>query len=290
MRNLLIGSLYLSAAASIWGALFIAVRLAVPVIPPIPLVWCRYVLALFALLLVAWVAGASLRVPHTHWRNLFLVGLIGNTISIVTQETGTMLTSAQTGSIITAATPAFMVICAYFMLHERLTAGRIMSVALATAGVLLIVADPEGVQVTASGAAALIIAALTWAVMSVLLKMLPGLSPITVTFWGVMTGAILLAPYAVRWLLCSADWQAMAAPEVCGSVLYIGCVSTTGGFVLWNKGLLYMDASIGGLFLFFQPIVGTFLGWLLLGEPVTMWTFLGAGLVFLGVLLAMRGK
>ena len=50
-----------------------------------------------------------------------------------------------------------------------------------------------------------------------------------------------------------------------------------------------MDASIGGLFLFFQPVVGTFLGWLLLGEPVTRFFWLGSALIAAGVVLAMRG-
>ena len=51
-------------------------------------------------------------------------------------------------------------------------------------------------------------------------------------------------------------------------VLYLGIVSTAGAFFLWNKGLELMDASIGSLFFFFQPIVGSFLGWLLLNETL----------------------
>jgi drug/metabolite transporter (DMT)-like permease len=289
LPKVLIGAGYLSLAASIWGAMFIAVRLAVTVIPPVPLVWCRYVTALLLLgLLVAW-RHASLRVKRRDWKNLCLVGVAGYTLSIVTQETGTMLTSAQTGSIVTAATPAFMVIFAGLLLHERVTWGRVLSVILATAGVLLIVVDPAGVQVTWLGAAMLILAALTWALMSVLLKLLPGYSPLTITFYGVLAAVILLAPYAGWWLL-QADWTAFCQPGIWGSVLYLGFVSTTAGFILWNKGLLYMDASLGGLFMFFQPVVGTFLGWLWLGEPVTSWTWIGTGLVFGGVLLALRGK
>ena len=60
-----------------------------------------------------------------------------------------------------------------------------------------------------------------------------------------------------------------------------------GGFVLWNEGSLYMDASTAGLFMSWQPVVGTFLGWLLLGEPVTLWFWLGALLIVAGVVMAM---
>ena len=63
MRNLLLGSLFLALAGSIWGAMFIAVRWSIFVIPPVPLVWMRYGTALFALMLLAvtlllWPRGA----------------------------------------------------------------------------------------------------------------------------------------------------------------------------------------------------------------------------------------
>ena len=68
----------------------------------------------------------------------------------------------------------------------------------------------------------------------------------------------------------------------------MGIVSTFGGFCLWNMGLREMDATVSGLFFFFQPVVGTLLGWLFLGEAVTPWFFLGSVLIAAGVLLAMR--
>ena len=289
MRNLLLGALYLSLAASIWGGLFVTVRVAVTVIPPVQLVWMRYVTALLTLYLLGRSMHVDWHIRREHWRIVFLVGLIGQTISIVTQETGTMLTSAQTGSIVTASTPAFMVIFARLLLRERFTAGRVFSVVLATIGVLFIVADPDNVQITGFwGGFSLIVAALTWAVMSVLLKLLPDYSPIVITFYGVLVAVVLLAPYSVWWLT-STDWTPMYEPRIWGSVLYMGIISTSVGFCLWNKGLLLMDASLGGLFLFFQPVVGTFLGWLLLGEPVTAWFWIGSALVAAGVVLAMRG-
>ena len=49
------GALYLSLAASIWGGMFVMVRIAVVVIPPIPLVWLRYLTAVVAL----YVSGRS---------------------------------------------------------------------------------------------------------------------------------------------------------------------------------------------------------------------------------------
>ena len=220
---------------------------------------------------------------------LLLSALSGQVLSIVTQETGTMMTSAQTGSVITAATPAFMVVFGYVLLHEKLTAGRIISVVLATIGVLFIVLDPDNFEINPLGGLSLFVAAVTWAFMSVLLKFLSEYPVITVTFYSVLIAFLTLTPYGLYWLLTSADYAAMSAPSVWGSVLYLGFISTTAGFCLWNKGLLYMDASLGGLFMFFQPTVGTFLGWLLLAEPVTLYFWIGFTLIAVGVVLALRG-
>lgn len=289
MRNLLLGSFFLSLAGSIWGGMFIAVRLSIFVIPPVPLVWMRYGTALIALVVMMLVVRSSWYIAPQDRKLLLLSAFLGQTLSIVTQETGTMLTSAQTGSVITAATPAFMVVFGCWLLHERLTLERVLSVVLATIGVLFIVFDPDNIQVNALGGLFLFIAAVTWALMSVILKFLSRYSVITVTFYSVLIAFVLLTPYSLYWLFTAADIPAMAEPSVWGSVLYLGFISTTAGFSLWNKGLTYMDASIGGLFMFFQPIVGTLLGWLLLDEPVTFYFWAGFLLIAIGVVLAMRG-
>ena len=65
----------------------------------------------------------------------------------------------------------------------------------------------------------------------------------------------------------------------------MGAISTSIAFLLWNKGLLLMEAGASGLFFFFQPIVGTFLGWLILDEQITLSFWIGSLLIFIGVFL-----
>ena len=153
--------------------MFFAVRLTVGVITPVALVWMRYGIALIPLVLIMLHQRISWKIERRDWKLMLVTALTGQTLSIVTQESGTMLTSAQMGSVITAATPAFMVVFGCLMLHERFNLSRLMSVILATAGVLLIVVDPENLQTgSLLGGVYLFIAAVTWALMSIFLKML----------------------------------------------------------------------------------------------------------------------
>lgn len=90
-------------------------------------------------------------------------------------------------------------------------------------------------------------------------------SQIVVTTYSSFIAVILLTPFVIP-RLKEMNLSIVVQPTISGGLLYLGIVSTAGGFLLWNKGLQLMNASSGGLFFFFQPVVGTFLGWLLLGR------------------------
>jgi len=288
MKNTLLGSLYLSLAASIWGGMYVVVKVVVDTVPPLELVWLRYMIAIIALFIIGTITKQSWRIDKRDWLLIFMIGLIGNTISIVAQEIGTMLSSAQMGAIITATTPAFMVVFARFILKEKITLKKAVSIILATFGVYMIVGSAHIDSSHQLGGVALLIAALTWSLMSVLIKRVPEqYSQIVVTSYGTLVAIIVLTPLAIP-RLKNLDFHAMAEPSIWGGLLYLGVISTACGFLLWNRGLQMLNAASGGLFFFFQPIVGTFLGWLLLGEQIGLSFWAGTALIFSGVLLVIR--
>ena len=288
MKNTLLGSLYLSIAASIWGGMYVVVKVVVDVVPPLELVWMRYVIAIVALFIISVVTKQSWRIKKKDWLIIFLIGLIGNTISIVTQEVGTMLSTAQTGAIITSTTPAFMVLFARVILKEKITVKKAASILLATVGVGIIVGNAQIDPAHQLGGLSLLAAALTWSLMSVLVKRVPEqYSQIAVTGYAILVAIVLLTPVTVG-RLAELDFQTMMHPSVWGGLLYLGIVSTACAFLLWNRGLQMLNASSGGLFFFFQPVVGTFLGWLLLGEQIGFSFWIGTLFIFAGILLVIR--
>ncbi|AXN38065.1 EamA family transporter [Peribacillus butanolivorans] len=288
MKNTLLGSLYLSLAASIWGGMYVVVKVVVDSVPPLELVWFRYVIAIVALIIIGVVTKQSWRIEKRDWLLIFMIGLIGNTISIVTQEIGTMLSTAQMGAIITSTTPAFMVLFARIILKEKITFKKALSIILATIGVCIIVGNAHINSSNQLGAVSLLIAALTWSLMSVLIKRVPGqYSQIVVTTYAILVSIVLLTPFTIN-RLDKLDFQAMMHPTIWGGLLYLGVISTACAFLLWNRGLQMLNASSGGLFFFFQPIVGTFLGWLLLGEQIGLPFWIGTILIFIGVIFVIR--
>lgn len=285
MPKRLLGGIFLTLAASVWGGMFVAVKIAVEYIPPIPLVWMRYIVAFIVLAAVVVYQRENLKIARKDIALLLSIGVIGHTISIVTQEYGTMFSSAQMGSVITSATPAFMLIFAAWLLKEKMTVRKILSIILATVGVILIAGVDSMDMSKQLGAFCSTVAALTWALMSVMLKLIPSrYSPLQINFYAVLTAIICLTPVNLP-TVSALPWDKILQPEIIGCVIYMGAISTSIAFLLWNKGLLLMEAGASGLFFFFQPIVGTFLGWLILDEQITLSFWIGSLLIFIGVFL-----
>lgn len=288
MKNTLIGSLFLILASSIWGGMYVVVKVVVEVIPPLELVWMRYLIALIALVIVGLVTKQKWKIERKHFGIILAISIIGYVISIVTQETGTMLSSAQMGAIITSTTPAFMVVFASLILKERLTFKKAISVALATIGVIIIVGLDDIDKSSILGGISLVIAALTWALMSVLIKLLPkDYSQIIVNIYATLIAFVVLTPFVIS-RLPKLNINDLMNPTIWGGLLYLGIISTAVAFLLWNRGLQMLNASGGGIFFFFQPVVGTLLGWLLLGETISATFWVGSLLILIGVLLVIK--
>lgn len=288
MKNTLIGSLFLILASSIWGGMYVVVKVVVEVIPPLELVWMRYLIALIALVIVSLVTKQKWKIERKHFGIILAISIIGYVISIVTQETGTMLSSAQMGAIITSTTPAFMVVFASLILKEHLTFKKAISVALATVGVIIIVGLDDIDTSSILGGLSLVIAALTWALMSVLIKLLPkDYSQIIVNIYAILIAFVVLTPFVIS-RLPKLNINDLMNPTIWGGLLYLGIISTAVAFLLWNRGLQMLNASGGGIFFFFQPVVGTLLGWLLLGETISATFWIGSLLIFIGVLIVIK--
>jgi len=282
------GSLYLALAASIWGGMYVVSKVILTKIPPLELVWLRYAVAFITLIILGMMTRQSWHIRKRDLPLILIIGAIGYALSIWAQFMGTKLTSAQMGAMITSATPAFMVIFARLLLQEKITFRKGLSITLATIGVLFIVGVDdlgEGYQL---GGIFLGIAALSWALMSVLVKKVPShYSQIVITTYAVLIAMILLTPFALYHMSFN-QLQVLLQPEIGMGVLYLGVVSTAFAFFLWNKGLQMVDAGSGGLYFFFQPLVGTLLGWFFLGEQVGFAFWVGSLLILGGVLLVLK--
>lgn len=189
----------------------------------------------------------------------------------------------------TSATPAFMIIFARIIVKERITIRKFISVLLATIGVIIVIGWDIKVGTYFTGTIILVGAAITWALLSIYVKIASQhFSSLIITTYAIFFAILFITPCMI-WDLQTYRIQNLNALIILG-VFYLGIISTAGAFFLWNKGMELMDAGIGSLFFFFQPLVGSFLGWLLLDEELKITFFIGAMLIVVSVLIVTIDK
>ena len=131
-----------------WGGVYVVSKYVLDYIPPMTLLALRLVIGAATLLLVM-VAGRSPWVGRRDLARMALLGLVGFGISLGAQFAGTRLSSAGHGAVITSVTPAFILVFAAALLKERITWIKVAAVGIATAGVLLVVEQPNGFRLEA---------------------------------------------------------------------------------------------------------------------------------------------
>jgi drug/metabolite transporter (DMT)-like permease len=286
MTRTIWGMLCLSLAASIWGGMYVASKYVLDYIPPFTLLWLRYAIAVLVLAVPMFATNRH-RVEKGDWRLFAGIGLIGYFLSVGAQFIGTKLSDAHTGSLITATTPVFVLLFARLWLKEALTVRKLVALVFAFIGIVIVIGRDAQGEGSLAGSLFLVVAAATWALLSVFAKRgAERYPPLTITTYALMWAVLFTLP-AMLWELASAAVSptVWTNPYIFWGVLYLGLVSTAAAFFLWNKGMALMDAGAGAFFLFLQPVVGSFLGWLLLGESLTLHFFLGGLLIAVGVLI-----
>jgi drug/metabolite transporter (DMT)-like permease len=282
------GTLSLTLAGLVWGSLFVVSRGAF--VPPLVVAWAQYLVAALLIGLVLLLRGSR---PRLTWRDggiMALMALGGYIVSAVAQFTGTKLGGAAVASVVGASTPAFVVLWARPLLGEAFTWQKLLAVVSAGAGVCLMVGIGRTTPEERLAVAVLALGAVGWALMSVLLKAGSERTPPLVLIVGAMTLAVLaMTPLAVT------DLRHLPHPlwtegGVLLRLLYLGVVSTAGGYTLWTIGLRSVEAGVAGLFLTLQPVVGTLLGWLLLGETVGLSTVVGGALIVAAIVVGVWGE
>jgi drug/metabolite transporter (DMT)-like permease len=280
-------------AAAIWGAMFVVSKAVLPVIPPFGLLSLRLILGALALGAVWLITRKPGPVPGANadaagssparwkpWVAVLGAGFVGYGVSLGLQFVGTDLSTASNGALVTCATPAFVALFAGPILKEKIGGRQWAALGLATLGVLAVLGPQlAGFDAGNLGGNLLLVgAALTWGLYTVLTaKAAQGLNLTLASIVGFL-GGLPTSLAAGGWEWATRGWGPVDAGIVAG-VLFLGLVSTALAMLLWNHAFQVLPASTAGLTFFAQPVTGTLLGALFLGESPGALFFAGAVLI-----------
>lgn len=279
-------------AASIWGGMYVVSKVVLDVIPPFALLSIRLLMGAATLGLVIYFRRNKTEFTREQFWKSLLVGFVGYGISLGFQFVGTKLSTASNGSLVTSATPAFVLIFAPFLLGERTTTRRIIALVISTLGVLAVI-DPRTAELSPTlfwGNMSLLAAALTWALYSVLVRKVSQSADLLISSTVMLLGGL---PSSIAFGLWEINTQGIVGeitPGIIGGLLFLGIISTAVAMFLWNYAFAELPAAVASLTFFAQPVVGTLLGWFFLSEVITPLFLAGGVLISIGILIATLEK
>lgn len=285
-RTTLFGLLSGLAAAAIWGGMYVVSKVVMEVIPPFSLITLRLILGILTLGIILAIRGGLKLTARQFWQ-VFGVGFVGYGISIGFQFVGTKLSTAANGSLVTSATPAFVLLFAALLLREKITLRRLLALIIASLGVLAVI-DLRTAQLSPDlflGNIYLVAAAFTWALYSVLIRAATRSMDVLSTSLIAFAGGLPVSVPLGAWEAC-AQGYGLITPGVIGGILFLGVISTALAMYLWNTAFATLPAGVASLTFFAQPVVGTILGAIFLGDKITPLFTFGGLLIGIGLIIA----
>jgi drug/metabolite transporter (DMT)-like permease len=274
-----------------WGWTIVAPKILVTEIGPVEIFALRLAIGLPFLGAIVLVRRVPLRFARRDLPPLLLGGAIF-TLHFLIQIAGIATTTATNTGWIIAASPLVLAVLSFVLLRERIGAGGVVGIAIATLGVILLVSKGDLTHLTwlrSTGDWLVLGSAHTWAFYTVATRDLARRHhPLAVTV------AILLVAAAFTSILVvtSADFHALRAltPRGVAALLYLAVFGLALGQWFWQEGVARVGATRAGVYLYLEPLATLALAVPLLGEPFNRVVAIGGALVLTGVYAGQRER
>ena len=251
----------------------------------------RYLVAAPGFALLLWRSGG---LPGLTRRDAFRLAAIGLLVVVgyhVSLNAGTRFTTSGTAALVVALAPAMTLVLAAALGLERVTLRRSVGLAIAFAGVAIVVLLGAGGELSlanAKGPLIVLAAPVSFALYNVLLQpLLDRYSLLALTAASSLVGTLVVLPF-VR----PSTFDAVVGPSAgdVALVLYLGVLCTLLGYIAWNVGLRGLGSTNAVTYAYGIPVLAVAFGAVLLDETVTLWLAVGGALVLAGVAVAQRGR
>lgn len=271
----------------IWGTTFISTKVLLADFQPIEILLFRFVMGLFALLLVY---------PHRLTRTTFnqeivfiAAGLCGVCLYYLLENIALSYTMASNVGVIISIAPFFTAILTHMFLNqeEKLQTGFFVGFVVAMSGIGLISLHSVSLQLNPLGDLLALLAAFLWACYSILTRKISsfGYNTILTTrrvfFYGILFMIPTLFLFDFRLNLTR-----FSNPIYLLNILFLGLGASALCFVTWNFSVKVLGAVKTSIYIYLVPVITVVASVLILHEPFTWTTGVGTVLTLTGLFLS----
>ncbi len=272
----------------IWGTNYTVVKEALGSFPPLAFMALRFGLAAVAMgALMLAVEGWTPLPRATLWK-LVGLGVVGNTVYQLCFMLGLSHTSAANSGMLSAVTPVLVAVIGAVLGVERLSRPIVTGLVLGVTGMVLIVGvrGPDMTAETRLGDLLILGGSVCWAIYTVGIRTVTGVSALRVTGITMMTGApgvVLLGLPAIAAL----DTAPIGALAWSGLV-YSALVPLVLSYFIWSRSVQVVGTNRTALYNTGIPVVAALTAWAVRGEQPAGAQVAGAALIITGVLFSRR--
>jgi drug/metabolite transporter (DMT)-like permease len=279
-------------AVIVWGASFVATKIALLYVTPTTLVWMRFAMGVAILGLAVGLTKQFALPKGRDWAYFALLGFLGITFHQWLQSTALVTAQASTTSWIVASSPIFMAILGVIFLREYLAWYQTAGIILAALGVLVVVSKGNLSSISTGnfgdpGDLLILISAINWAVFSTISR--SGLKRhsstlmmfYVMTFGWLFSSLLFLTGPGLR-QFSNIPWDGWLA------ILFLGVFCSGIAYIFWYGALKYLPVAQTGAFLYIEPIITVIVAAILIDESITLPSLVGGFAILFGVWLVNR--
>jgi drug/metabolite transporter (DMT)-like permease len=232
-------------------------------------------------LLLLW--RRPLRLPRSAWWRVAAMGLLGVPLYNLAFLHGLRTVPSGTAALVIALNPVFTAVLARFLLKEPFGLRRAVGLALALAGVFVVIRYGTDKPVDwpyLSSALVLTLAPLSWALYTVIGRGLPqAADAFDTTYALLLVGSLPLLVLATPAL----GRSLLARPAALGAALYLAVPCTLVAYAGWIWALKRLPAGEVAAFVFLNPPLANLWAWLFEGATLRPPFLVGAAVLLAGV-------
>lgn len=276
----------------IWGSTWIFIKIGLGDLPPISFATARFVLS--AAIVFAIIRTRQFPLPKTgrEWRLLAVTGFLQFAVNYSSVFWAEQYITSGLAAVLQAMITVFGLLLAWiFLPNERITAQKIVAVAIGIMGVAVIFIDQLKVESWMSflGCVAIVIGSYCAAQASILVKARAGgMHPASLLFGQMICGLPFLLIYslAVEGDPLRFHWSWLAI--VC--VLYLSLVGTIAAFWLYYWLLSRIESTRAMMISLVTPLLAVVIGAVTIGERLPPQTFFGGMMIIASIGLIVFRK
>lgn len=277
------GHLFSLFTIFIWGTTFISTKILLKAFTPIEILFIRFVIGYFALLVLY---PHRLKVKERKQELYFAgAGLCGITLYFLLENIALTYTLASNVGVIISIAPFFTAIFAHLLLAgEKMRAQFFIGFAVAVGGIFLISFNGSSqLKLNPMGDILAVLAAVVWAIYSVLTKKISGYHyhTISVTRRIFFYGLLFMMPVLFIFKF-EPDIDQIIKPVNLFNIIFLGFGASAICFVTWNYALKILGAVKTSVYIYMVPVITVITSVLILHETIT-------GTAVLGILFTLAG-